>query len=146
MSKNKLLWFWFLLAVATLCLIGIMFYHPIWLSRTLFFFSMCIIVETFIIAVVLCILRKTDMLTSWKTGVYLAVAVVGMMAPNFLLSPIYSGNILPFALSVFAFFVFLNIGLSLVIFDVSFWKACLIGVIAGLINAFMVITTITVCP
>ena len=84
------------------------------------------------------------MLVSWKTVIYFSVAVAGVLIIGFLSSPMYSGNFFPFAISVFVLFVFLNIELSLIIFDTSFWKTCLTSIIAGLINAFMTITLIAV--
>lgn len=114
-GKNKLRWLWVLLTVAVMCLIGVLFYQPFWASDTLFFCSM-----------------------------YIIVVVAGILAIAFLSSPVSSGKFLFFALSVSTLFIFLNAALLKIIFVISFWKACLIGVIAGLINEFMVFSATTI--
>lgn len=145
MTRNKLRWFWYLPAVAVLCLIVAML-HPsiVYYSETFCFACMYIVIETIVLVVVLSILRKLNMLTSWKAIAYYAIVVGGSLAINLLLSPINGENILPFILSIFAIFVFLNFGLLEIIFDVSFWKASLVSIIAGLLNALMIAITITV--
>lgn len=142
-SKNILRWLCYFTAVSVLCLIFAIL-HPSTIDLdTSYIVCMYIVVEALILAIVLSILRKTDMLISWKLTAYYAIVVGGIMCINFLLSPINGENLLPFALSVFMLFVFLNLGLLEIIFVINLWKACMISIIAGLINALMVVVTIT---
>ncbi len=144
MTKSKLIWFWVLPAIAALCLIvDILNLSIVYYSETFYFACLYIVIEAIVLAIVLRILRKTDMLISLKLAVYYAIVVGGSIAINFFLSPIKMETFFPFSLSVFMIFVFLNFGLLAIIVDTSFWKACLISIIAGLINALMVIVTIS---
>lgn len=141
MSKNILRWFWYLPAAAALYVVAVMLYPPIVFSDTLYIVCEYAAVEALVIVVVLSVLRKLNMLASWKLIGYFVFVVAGSLAVNLLLSPIGGENLLPFIFSVFALFVFLNLGLLEVIFVISFWKACLISIIAGLINVLMIIHT-----
>lgn len=145
MSKNKLRWFWYFSAIAALCLIGVILYPSIIFSDTLYIVCEYVVVEAIVLVVVLSILRKLNMLVSWKLIVYHTVIVAGSLSINFLLSPVELAKFLLFVLVVFTFFVFLNLLLSKIIFVISVKKACLIGMLMGLINALMVIHTATFC-
>jgi hypothetical protein len=109
------------------------------------------VIEAIILVIVLSILRKLDMLTSWKLIAYHAVVMAGSLSINFLLSSLgihlgdpQQANLLLFSVfAVFTTLVFLNIALSKIIFAVNLWKACLIGMLMGLINAIMVIASTT---
>jgi hypothetical protein len=110
-----------------------------------------IVIEALILAVVLIILSKTDMLVSWKLIAYYIIVLGGSRAFNFLLSSLKihvgdpkQANLLHFSvLSIFMILVFLNITLSKIIFAINFRKACLVGTLMGLINTIMVIITTT---
>jgi hypothetical protein len=144
MARSKLIWFWVFPLVAALCLIGVLLNPSIvFYSETSCFACIYIVVEAIILAVVLRILRKTDMLISWKAALYFAVVAGGSIALNYYLSPIKMETFFSFSLSVFMLFVFLNLGLLGIILAAGFWRACLISIIAGLINALMVIVTIS---
>jgi hypothetical protein len=121
----------------------------IFFSDILYIISGYVVIEAIILVVVLSILRKLDMLISWKLIAYYAVVVVSSLFINFLLSSIgihlgdiQQTNLLFF--SVFMVLVFLNIALSKIIFAINLWKACLIGMLMGLINAIMVIASTSV--
>ena len=123
---------------------GLYLYPSIIYSETLYIVCVYVVVETLVLVVVLSILRKLSMLTSWKLTAYYAVVVAGSVSTNFL-SPAHDASFLPTVLAVFAILVFLNVALSKIIFAISFRKACLIGTIMGLINALMVIAATPVC-
>ena len=143
MSKNILRWFWYLSAVTGLCLIGVTLYPSIVFSDTLYIVCEYAVVEALVLAVVLSILRSLNLFVSWKLIAYHAIVVAGSLAINFLLSPIELTEFVLFALTVFALLVFLNFALSKLIFVISVRKACMIGMLTGLINALMVITSTT---
>jgi hypothetical protein len=123
----------------------------IFFSDILYIISGYAVIEAIILVVVLSILRKLDMLTSWKLIAYYAVVVVSSLFISFLLSSIgihlgdpQQANLLFFSVfAVFTTLVFLNIALSKIIFAVNLWKACLFGIPMGLINALMVIASTT---
>ena len=113
-----------------------------------------VVVETIVLVVALGILRKLNMLTSWKVIAFYVVVVGGIMAMSSLLSsleihvgvPQQARFFLFSILSVFMILFFLNFGLLAIIVDTRFWKACLIGTIMGLINTFMVMMATSVSP
>ncbi len=144
MSKNILRWFWVLPAVAVICFVYLYFHQSIVYSDIIAIACVNVVVETIILVVVSSILGKRSMLASGWGITYLAIVVGEIFLINFLTSPMASSNIRLIALFVFVLFVFLNMTLSKIIFAVTFRKACLLGTIMGLINAFMVMMGTTV--
>lgn len=144
MSNNISRWFWYLSAVVVLFLICVILYPSIVLPEIPYKLGMHAIAEAFVLVVVLSILRKLSMLTSWDLIAYHAIIVGGSLFINFLSSPMDTANIWILAISTSILFVSLNVVLSKIIFVVNFRKACLLGTIMGLINAFMVIAGTTV--
>jgi hypothetical protein len=137
-------WFWVLSAIAVICLASLYLYPSIIYSDMLYIVCIYVVVETIVLAVVLSILRKLSMFTSWKLTAYYAVVVAGSVSTNYL-SPEHGESFLPTVLAVVVILVFLNVILSKIILVISVRKACLIGTIMGLINAFMVIAATPVC-
>ncbi len=137
-------WFWVILAAAFIYSVGLYLYPFIVNSDTFNIVLIYVVVETIVLAVVLSLLRKIDMLASWKLIAYYAVVVAGSISTNYL-SPEHGKSFLPTALAVFAVLIFLNVALSKIILTISFRKACLIGTIMSSINAFMVIAATPVC-
>jgi len=151
LSKNKLRWFCYLSAIAALCLISVILYPSIVFSDTLYIVCGYAVVEFVVLVVVLIILRKFNILNSWKLIAYHAIVVSISLSINILLSSleIHLGdpqqrNLLLFSVfSVFMLLAFLNFALSKIIFVISVRKSCLLGVLMGLINTLMVITSTT---
>jgi hypothetical protein len=145
MGKNKLRWFWYFSAVAALCLIFVILYPAIVFSDTLYVICTYVVVDAFALVVGYSMLRKLNMLASWKVAVYLAVVVTGSIAINFFLSAVAYKSLLLFALVVFTLLAFLNFALSKIIFSISVRQACLIGMLVGLVDALMCIMATPVC-
>src|SRR4030042_747362 len=142
MSNNKprlFLYFSAFVILFLILLISTISYPSTVSSEIPYIFSMHAGAEAFVLFIVLRILRKLSMLASWGLIIYHAIIVGGSFFVNFLTSPIEVANIGILALSVFILFVFLNVALSKIIFDVNFRRACLLGTIMGLINAIVVI-------
>lgn len=154
MTRNKLGWFWCLPAVAIICLVYLYSHRFIAHSDIVAIACVYVVVETVVLVVALSILRKLNMLTSWKVIAYYVVVVGGIMAMSSLLSSLeihvgvaQQAKFFLFSiLSVFMVLFFLNFGLLAIIVDTRFWKACLIGTIMSLINTFMVMMATTVSP
>ena len=112
-----------------------------------------VVVETIVLVVVLRILRKINMLTSWKVIAFYVIVVVGIMAMSSFLSSLEihigcppDANFFLFCiLSVFMILFLFNFCLLAIIVDIRFWKSCLVGIIMSLINTFMVMGVTTVC-
>ena len=145
MSTNKLRWFWYFSAVAALCLVGLMLYPSIIFSDTLYIVCTYVAVDAFALAVGYSMLRKLNVLASWKFAVYLAVVVMVSLAINFFLSAVAYKSLLLFALIVFTLLALLNFALSKITFAVSLREACLIGMLVGLVDALMCIMATPVC-
>ncbi len=151
MITNILRWVWYFSAIAAICLIGVILYPSIVFSDTLYIVCEYALVEAIVLVIVLCILRKLHMLDSWKLIAYHFVVVGGGFSANILLSSleIHIGdpqqkNLLFFSVfAVFVLFAFINFALSKIIFVVNMRKAYLLGLVMGLVNALMVITSVT---
>jgi len=123
----------------------------IFFSDFLYIISGYALIEAIMLIIVLGVLRKLNMLTSWRLIAYYTVVVVGSLFINFLLSSLeihlgdpQQANLLLFSVfAVFMILVFLNIALTKVIFVSNIRKACLVGMLMGLINTLMVITSAT---
>jgi hypothetical protein len=132
-------WFWYLSAVVALFLISLLVYPSIIHSDTLYITCIYVVVDAFALAVGYSMLRKLNLLAPWKVIAYLAVVVAGSLAINFFLSEVLYKSLLFFTLIVFALLAFLNFALSKVIFAISTRDACLIGMLVGLVHAFICI-------
>jgi hypothetical protein len=145
-------WFWVLSAVAAMCLISVILYlfivhsnvYPIYKDMFRAFsdkfclvFCFYAVVNAVAIVVGYSMLRKLNILASWKLAVYLVIVLVGNLLIVFLLSPAESLGFLPFVLAVFALLAFFNFAASEAIFALSIREACLIGIIIGLINTLL---------
>lgn len=86
-------------------------------------------------------LRKLNMLISWKFAVCLAVVIAGNILINFLLFRLELINALLFAIVVFAILALFISAISKIIFTVDIREAYLIGLLIGLINTLMSIIT-----
>lgn len=145
MNTNKLRWFWYFSAVAALCFVGLMLYPSIIFSDTLYVICTYVVVDAFALAVGYSMLRKLNMLASWKFVIYLAVVVMGSLAINFFLSALAYKSLLLFALIVFTLLAFLNFALSRIIFTIGVREACLIGMLVGLVDALICVMATPVC-
>lgn len=103
-------------------------------------------IEVIVLIIALSVLRKLAMLISSRGLIYFFTVVISSLLITFLLSlsGIHLGqdprtNLLFF--SIFIVLVLLNFTLLRVIFTIKLWKACLAGMLLGLINAFMVIAS-----
>lgn len=109
------------------------------------------LIETIMLIIIWVILKRFKMVVPWKLIIYGLISVIISLFLNFILSSlkIHIGdpqqkNLLLFSvLVVFTVLVFFNITASKVVFVLEAWKACLLGMLMGLINTFMVLTSIT---
>ncbi len=152
MLRKKLQWLWYISAIAALCFSGVILYlftihsnlYPIYKDMFRAFSNdffivvcFCAVVNAIAIVVGYTMLRKLNMLTSWKFAVYFVTVLVGNILIVFLLSPAESLGFLPFVLTVFMLLVFFNFAASETIFTLSIREAFLIGIILGLTNTLL---------
>ncbi|MFH1370935.1 MAG: hypothetical protein ABII09_06580 [Planctomycetota bacterium] len=153
MVTKAMRWLWYLSVIAALCLVGVIFNPSIVYSNYLYIVCGYAVVEFLILAIVLSIFRKLDILASWKIIAFHAVIVAGSFFINILLSSlaIHIGDpqqrilLLSSVFAVFLLLAFLNFVLSIMTFVISKRKACFVGLSLGLINAFIVFATTTFC-
>jgi hypothetical protein len=146
MTKNKLQLIGGCLAVIAFFSVGLMLYPSIVFSGAFYIVCAYVVIDAFVLIVGYSMLRKLNMLVSWRFAVYLAVIIGGNLAINFLLFTAAYKSILFFALVIFILIAFLNFVLSKTIFALSIREAYLIGVLMGLINTLMsIMTTPSVC-
>jgi hypothetical protein len=159
MDQNKLRWLWYLSAVATLCLTGVILYLFIahsdisYLYRDIyrdysdvFYFTVCfyVVVDIIAFAIGYSMLQKLNLLASCEFAIYLAVIVVGNILIVFLLSPMAAANFLYFIFTVFILLTFFNYAISEIFFDEGVRDTCLISMLIGLVNTILGIMFIPV--
>ena len=145
MSKKLAKWY---LAVIILILIVLTCPPFIYYKNIIYFVYIYALLEGVILDSVLRILRKSNMLFSWKVITYYIVVVAFSISASYLLYLFIHTRHYHFLginrldyyiLSVFILFVFLNVVLSKIIFAIGILKACLLGLIMGFINTFLII-------
>ena len=152
MSTNISRWIWYCLAVAFFVLVISILYPGIIFSRNIriacTYICVYVVIDSLLLAVLLSILRKFNMVISKKFISYLAAVVVGSIFINFMLFTMYklltdkmhavaSAHLLLYILISFIPYAFLNYALSKRIFVIKIYEACIIGIIMGLVNAFV---------
>jgi len=150
-KKKRFLLLALALVVAISCLVVSILYPGILFSHTIYIvfahFVACIIVDSIVLAVLLCILRKFSIIVSLKFLLYLPVAAAGGSFIGLLLFAVYQLLMERTCVSYehrwayifveFGLFSAFNFVLSKIILNVKILEACLIGIIIGLINAFI---------
>ncbi len=140
-----------ILAVSILCLATSILYPGILFSHTAYMayarICACAIVDSFVLIVLLCVLRKFNMIISKKFVSYLSVALVGSAIIGLSLYAIYKSitgeksveyaNLMFYILVSFIPHAFFNYAISKTIFTLKVGEACFIGIIMGLVNAYI---------
>lgn len=162
MNQNKLRWLWYLSAVITLCLTGVILYLFIVHSEIsnlysdilhssdsfyAFAIAVCFLAAADAIAFAIgySMLRKLRMLASLAFAVYFAVIVAGNTLIILLLSPMVSANFLRLIAPAFMFFVFFNFAISKIFLDEDIRDALLISMLISMVNIIMGIMFIPLC-